>query len=140
MVEIKNMWFDSILKLKTDSLPAKMSHFVIDKFSIKDMVIKLNVGNIEVNEIVISGLLGLRNSGAVIEYKKKEKKKDKKKEEQKEQKDEQQDKKDKNSEAVIEHDVKEDEDEDEDEEHGILAEWNRLYKGRALTPSRIVER
>ncbi|KAJ0477245.1 hypothetical protein HanRHA438_Chr13g0603411 [Helianthus annuus] len=45
-------------------------------------------------------------------------------------------KKDKNSGAVIESDVKE----DEDEEHGILVEWNRLYKGRALTPSRIVER
>ncbi|KAJ0598190.1 hypothetical protein HanOQP8_Chr04g0161751 [Helianthus annuus] len=108
------MGFGSILKLKTDSLPTKMSHFVVDKFSFKDMVIKLNVGNIEVNEIVISGLLGLRNSGAVIEYKKKEKKKDKKNEEQKEQKDEQKGKKkDKNSGDVIESDVKEDEDEEE---------------------------
>ncbi|KAJ0932684.1 hypothetical protein HanPSC8_Chr04g0176481 [Helianthus annuus] len=108
------MGFGSILKLKTDSLPTKMSHFVVDKFSVKDMVIKLNVGHIEVNEIVISGLLGLRNSGAVIEYKKKEKKKDKKNEEQKQQKDEQKGKKkDKNSGDVIESDVKEDEDEEE---------------------------
>ncbi|KAJ0677869.1 hypothetical protein HanRHA438_Chr12g0546211 [Helianthus annuus] len=37
-------------------------------------------------------------------------------------------------------DVKEDEDEEENEEHRILAEWNHLYKGRALTPNRIVER
>ncbi|KAF5811579.1 hypothetical protein HanRHA438_Chr04g0192801 [Helianthus annuus] len=107
LVAIKNMGFGSILKLKTDSLPAKMSHFVVDKFSGKDMVIKLNVGNIEVNEIVISGLLGLRNSGAVIEYKKKDKKNEEQKDEQKGKK------KDKNSGDVIEFDVKEDEDEEE---------------------------
>ncbi|KAJ0615015.1 hypothetical protein HanIR_Chr02g0069161 [Helianthus annuus] len=89
LVAIKNMGFGSIMKLKTDSLPAKMSHFVVDNFSGKDMAIKLTVGNIEVNETVISELLGLRNSGAVIEYKKKEKKKDKENEEQKEHKDEQ---------------------------------------------------
>ncbi|MFS7985696.1 hypothetical protein Hanom_Chr11g01001611 [Helianthus anomalus] len=144
LVAIKTMGFGSILKLKIDSLPAKMSHFVVDKFSGKDMAIKFNVGNIEVNETVISELLGLRNSGAVIEYKKKEKEKDKENEEQKEHKDKQKGKKnDKNNGPVIESDVKEDEDEEEeeeDEEDGILAEWNSLYKGRTLTPSRIVER
>ncbi|KAF5798294.1 hypothetical protein HanXRQr2_Chr07g0291191 [Helianthus annuus] len=142
LVAIKNMGFGSIMKLKTDSLPAKMSHFVVDNFSRKDMAIKLTVGNIEVNETVISELLGLRNSGAVIEYKKKEKKKDKENEEQKEHKDEQKGKNnDKNSGFDIESDVKEDEDEEEeDEEVGILAEWKNLYKGRTITPSRIVDR
>ncbi|MFS8025655.1 hypothetical protein Hanom_Chr16g01477641 [Helianthus anomalus] len=119
-----------------------MSHFVVDKLRGKDMAIKLTVGNIEVNKTVISELLGLRNNGVVIEYKKKEKKKDKENEEQKEHKNKQKGKKnDKNSEPVIESDVKEDEDEEEeDEEDGILAEWKSLYKGRTLTPSRIVER
>ncbi|MFS7888891.1 hypothetical protein Hanom_Chr00s000002g01600371 [Helianthus anomalus] len=85
MLAVNNMGFGSILQLKTDSLPAKLSHFVVDKFNRKDMVIKLNAGNIEVNENVVSGLLGLKNSGIVIECQKNEKKK----EEHKEQKEEQ---------------------------------------------------
>ncbi|MFS7939225.1 hypothetical protein Hanom_Chr05g00449171 [Helianthus anomalus] len=88
------MGFGSILKLITDSLLAKLSHFVVDKFNRKDM-----------------------NSGNVIECKKKEKKK----EEHREQKDEQ--KKEKNvTKEFMEVDVKEDE--DEDEKHGIFAEWS----------------
>ncbi|MFS7997652.1 hypothetical protein Hanom_Chr12g01144341 [Helianthus anomalus] len=53
----------------------KTGTFVIDRFNQRDMVIKLNVGNIEVNKNVVSGLLGLRNGGVVLNYQGKESKK-----------------------------------------------------------------
>ncbi|MFS8009077.1 hypothetical protein Hanom_Chr14g01280291 [Helianthus anomalus] len=72
---VQNMGFGSILKIKTDSIPGRLAHFVVDKFNQRDMVIKLSVGNIEVNENVVSGLLGLRNGGVVLNYQRKESKK-----------------------------------------------------------------
>ncbi|MFS7921242.1 hypothetical protein Hanom_Chr03g00234471 [Helianthus anomalus] len=61
------MGFGIILNLKTDSLPSKLSHFMVDKFRGKEMVIKLDVGNIKLDDDVISGLLGLKNSRVVFE-------------------------------------------------------------------------
>ncbi|MFS7986094.1 hypothetical protein Hanom_Chr11g01006351 [Helianthus anomalus] len=43
------------------------------------MVIKLDAGNIKVEEDVISGLLGLKNSGVVLNCQRKEKEKEKEK-------------------------------------------------------------
>ncbi|MFS7952695.1 hypothetical protein Hanom_Chr07g00609971 [Helianthus anomalus] len=48
------MGFSSILKLKTDCLPAKMSHFVVDKFSGKDMAIKLNVETLKLTRLLLA--------------------------------------------------------------------------------------
>ncbi|KAJ0780071.1 hypothetical protein HanPI659440_Chr06g0233511 [Helianthus annuus] len=77
-VVVKKMGFGGILNFKTDSLPSNLSYFVVDKFRGKEMVIKLDVGNIKVDEDVISGLLGLKNSGVVLNCQRKEKMKGKK--------------------------------------------------------------
>ncbi|KAF5813627.1 hypothetical protein HanXRQr2_Chr03g0100841 [Helianthus annuus] len=149
-VIVKDVGFGSILKLKTDNLPSKLSHFVVDKFSEKEMVIKLNSGNKKVDEDVISGLLGLRNSGVVLNCQRKEKKKDKKtydgkKEKQKEQKGEKQvnirqKKGERGGNKEIKGEVNKEEEEDDDEKCGTYGKWTKLYEGCAVTPSRIVER
>ncbi|KAF5805323.1 hypothetical protein HanRHA438_Chr05g0217481 [Helianthus annuus] len=125
------MGFGSILNLKTDSLPSKLSHFVVDKFRGKEMVIKLDAGNIKVDED--GGLLGLKNSGVVLNYQRKEKKKVKKKDKTK---------KDEKMEETKEHNEEQDEEEEQDGDKkcGTYAKWTQLYEGRASTPSRIVER
>ncbi|MFS7928523.1 hypothetical protein Hanom_Chr04g00321771 [Helianthus anomalus] len=69
---IKNMGLGSILQLRMDSLPSKLAHYVGDNFDGKIMVINLKEGNKEVNEMVVSGLLGIRNSGVVLSDQKKE--------------------------------------------------------------------
>ncbi|MFS8008273.1 hypothetical protein Hanom_Chr14g01270741 [Helianthus anomalus] len=65
------MGFESLLKIKTDSITGRLTHFVVARFNERDMVIKLSVGNIEVNENVVSGLLGLRNGRVVLNYQRK---------------------------------------------------------------------
>ncbi|KAJ0692411.1 hypothetical protein HanPI659440_Chr15g0585651 [Helianthus annuus] len=137
-VAVKKIGLGSILNLKTGSLPSKLSHFVVDNFRGKEMVIKLDASNIKVDEDVISGLLGLKNSGVVLNHKRKEKKKGKK----------DKTKKDKKKEKTNEHNEEQDEEEehheeeeqDEDKKCGTYAKWTQLYEGRAITPSRIVER
>ncbi|MFS7936311.1 hypothetical protein Hanom_Chr05g00414071 [Helianthus anomalus] len=126
----------------TDSLPSKLSHFVVDKFRGKKMVIKikLDVGNIKVDEDVISGLLGLKNSGVVLNYQRKEKKKGKKKDKTK--KDEKKDEtKEHNEEQDEEKEqYEEEEEQDGDKKCGTYTKWTQLYEGCAITPTRIVER
>ncbi|KAJ0808704.1 hypothetical protein HanPI659440_Chr01g0006301 [Helianthus annuus] len=167
---VQNMGFGSILKIKTDSIPGRLAHFVVDHFNQRDMVIKLSVGNIEVNENVVSGLLGLRNGGVVLNYQRKESKKGRikdktkkseKNEETKKHDDEEQvnvvkgtkkvkkkkGKTRKKKEVKGEEDLKgkaidinEEEGDDKDESRGTYAMWTHLYEGCPMTPSRIVER
>ncbi|KAJ0864133.1 hypothetical protein HanPSC8_Chr12g0538191 [Helianthus annuus] len=103
------------------------------------MVIKLDAGNLKVDEDVISGLLGLKNSEVVLNYQRKEKKKGKKKDKTK--KDEKKEEtKEHNEEQDEEEEQYEEEEQDGDKKYGTYAKWTQLYEGRAITPSRIVER
>ncbi|KAK9055357.1 hypothetical protein SSX86_026440 [Deinandra increscens subsp. villosa] len=61
---VKAMGFGKVLKLQLDRIPAKLGHFVVDKFDPTNMVIDLGEDKkIVVNEDAIHKLLGLPNVG-----------------------------------------------------------------------------
>ncbi|MFS7962879.1 hypothetical protein Hanom_Chr08g00731701 [Helianthus anomalus] len=113
------MGFGSILKIKTDSIPGRLAHFVVDRFSERDMVIKLSVGNIEVNKNVVSGLLGLRNCGVELNYQRKESKKGRSKDKTK---------KNEKNEETNKHDKEEEVDNDKETKKGKKKKGRRRRK------------
>ncbi|KAJ0796720.1 hypothetical protein HanPI659440_Chr04g0165561 [Helianthus annuus] len=70
---VVNMGFGRILTINADSIPSKLAYFIMDSFDESTMEIKMQNGNINVNETEVSNLLGLKNVGIVLDDKEKKK-------------------------------------------------------------------
>ncbi|KAI3797586.1 hypothetical protein L1987_32845 [Smallanthus sonchifolius] len=57
------MGFARLLRFKMDGIPAKLAHYVVDKFNPEKMKIKVPCGSIKIDSEVIYQLLGLPKGG-----------------------------------------------------------------------------
>ncbi|KAK9049454.1 hypothetical protein SSX86_031576 [Deinandra increscens subsp. villosa] len=69
--EVRKLRLGHLLKLRMDEIPKKLAHFVVDIFDPKDMVIDLGETKLHINADAVVKVLGLPNSGVLLESSKK---------------------------------------------------------------------
>ncbi|KAK9049314.1 hypothetical protein SSX86_031719 [Deinandra increscens subsp. villosa] len=69
--EVRKLRLGHLLKLRMDEIPKKLAHFVVDRFDPKDMVIDLGETKLHINADAVVKVLGLPNSGVLLESSKK---------------------------------------------------------------------
>ncbi|KAK9058114.1 hypothetical protein SSX86_022954 [Deinandra increscens subsp. villosa] len=64
---VREMGMGQILKFRMDGIPARIGHFVVDKFDPEKMEIDLGTEKVKVDEEKIRKLLGLKNEGHILD-------------------------------------------------------------------------
>ncbi|KAJ0840085.1 hypothetical protein HanPSC8_Chr14g0614511 [Helianthus annuus] len=64
---VRSLGFGKLLSFQVDGIPSKLGHFVVDNFDPEEMAINLGSDIIKVDDDSIHQLLGVPNSGVILE-------------------------------------------------------------------------